>query len=64
MKATQARNVTQWLLIVFVVGGAILLLRNTLSSPSPDGPEPERQQEAEPALSEADPDQAGLGQSG
>jgi len=57
MKATQPKNGMQWLLVVFVVGGAILLLRNTLKSPSPGGPAPERQQETEPVQAEADLDQ-------
>ena len=52
MKATQHKKSMQWLLVLFVAGGAILLLRNTLNSP-----DPELQEETEPALSRADPDQ-------
>jgi hypothetical protein len=58
MKATQTKSVMQGLLIVFVVGGTVLLLRNTFTSPSPEGPETEHQEGTEPALSQTDPDQA------
>jgi len=58
MKANQSKNVMQWLLVVFVVGGAVLLWRNTQTSPRPEGPETEQQAETEPELSKADPDQA------